>query len=275
MKKTLFILGIVLMLALTACGTQKSGNTSTSNKTTQTKTASESAFKISKAETAKVIAISKDTFGPVVDVVHTGDTVTWSNTDASIHQIVSYPNAPQSFKVGIKGNQKVTHKFTKPGIYRYYGKNAATYSKKMGDVSANKQAKSYPIPMRGVVVVLNANNKLPASAKASVNIPDSTMAFTPWNLTVNPGTTVSWSNHDDMTHMVASVPGYTVKQMKTLTLKKASGKGKMTFNQPGVYYYYCPMHAQWDSKTGQMIPQKSYGSFPYVMDGLIIVNAKK
>ncbi len=254
---------------------RKAVTTSTSKNEKSTKTSSATNFKIAKAENTNRVAITNNTFGPVVNVIHAGDTVTWANKDASEHKLVSFPNAPQSFNVDLQSNQNGTHKFTQPGVYRYYGKDSATYSKKMSDVEALKQSQAYPVPMRGVIVVLKKDNTLPASDSAKIDIPDSTMAFTPWNVTVNEGTTVKWSNHDDMPHMVATVPGYASKQTKTLTLKKANGSGQLTFDQPGVYYYYCPMHAKWNTKTGQMTPQKSYGSFPFVMDGLIVVNPKK
>lgn len=62
-------------------------------------------------------------------------------------------------------------------------------------------------------------------------------AFEPSSLTVAPGTTVEWTNHDDVPHTVVE---------KTLRFKSQAldtdDHYRHTFNAPGVYPYFCSIH---------------------------------
>ena len=230
-----------------------------------------SAFTIPKAENTNAIAMQNDLFGPVVAVVQTGATVTWTNQDATAHSVVAYPKAPAAFDVTVAPGNTGSVTFTKPGVYRYYSKQDASYDAKLNAVKANADSPAFPSPMRGVVLVLGQNDSLAANASDTVTIPDTSMMFEPWAITVKAGTKVTWTNNDGDMHVAATVPGMAAATMPTLSLPGDGGTASHTFTQPGVYYYYCPVHADWSASKDTMVPLKSYGSYPYVMDGIIIV----
>jgi len=62
-------------------------------------------------------------------------------------------------------------------------------------------------------------------------------SFTPQTLTVNVGTTVTWTNGDDVPHNVVS----TDKVFKSKTMD-TDEKFSYTFAKPGTYNYYCSIH---------------------------------
>jgi plastocyanin len=77
----------------------------------------------------------------------------------------------------------------------------------------------------------------PAVATDRVNLPKS-YKFDPPVITVKPGTTVTWTNHDDFPHTVQLLSG-------TDTGSHDLGIGKtvtITFNRPGTVYYHCSLH---------------------------------
>lgn len=230
-----------------------------------------STFTIPKAENTNAIAMRGDLFGPVVAVVTAGDTVTWTNQDATTHSVVAYPAQPASFDATVAPGKTGTVTFTKPGIYRYYSKQDASYDANLNAVKANADGPAFPSPMRGVIVVLGKDGTLPTSGSNAITIPEDSMMFEPWDLTVKAGTTVTWTNEDGDMHVASPVPDYVTQTFPTLSLPGSGGTASHTFDQPGVYYYYCAVHARWDAGTGTMVPLTSYGSYPYVQDGIIVV----
>jgi plastocyanin len=63
-------------------------------------------------------------------------------------------------------------------------------------------------------------------------------AFGPAQLTVAPGTTITWTNADSSPHQV-SVKGTALRTRVILKGQTAS----LTFNEPGTYEYTCGPHA--------------------------------
>lgn len=61
--------------------------------------------------------------------------------------------------------------------------------------------------------------------------------FTPATLTVPVGTTVTWTNRDDIPHTVVSDD----KSIKSKTLD-TDEKFTFTFSKPGTYSYFCSIH---------------------------------
>ncbi len=61
--------------------------------------------------------------------------------------------------------------------------------------------------------------------------------FDPPSITVTAGATVTWTNHDDIPHLVV-IPG--VKQRSAALDTDQSFS--YTFSQPGTYTYFCRMH---------------------------------
>jgi plastocyanin len=75
----------------------------------------------------------------------------------------------------------------------------------------------------------------PAAATAAVNVQN--FSFMPMDLTVAPGTTVTWTNNDSVAHTVTwddgSVDSGLFGQGETFSF---------TFDTPGTYGYYCKPH---------------------------------
>ena len=62
-------------------------------------------------------------------------------------------------------------------------------------------------------------------------------SFGPATVTVAAGTTITWTNHDDIPHTVVSTDG--VFKSKVLD---TDDKFSFTFDQPGTYAYFCSIH---------------------------------
>ncbi len=92
-------------------------------------------------------------------------------------------------------------------------------------------------------VTVNAQQN--AGRRAEVKIDN--FSFGPGTLTVPVGTTVTWTNRDDIPHTVVSTEG-TFKSRVLDTDDKFS----FTFNKPGEYTYFCSVHPK---MTGKVVAQ--------------------
>jgi plastocyanin len=64
------------------------------------------------------------------------------------------------------------------------------------------------------------------------------------DVTIAPGTTVTWTNHDDVPHVVAS----DTKIFKSQALD-TDDHFSYTFTKPGTYLYYCMIHPKMTAKV--------------------------
>jgi plastocyanin len=87
--------------------------------------------------------------------------------------------------------------------------------------------------------VLNASHGI-AAAPANATVDIAKFAFVPKEITVAPGTTVQWVNHDEIPHTITSARG----QDKVLASKglDTDDKYSFTFAKEGDYGYYCTVH---------------------------------
>jgi plastocyanin len=83
-----------------------------------------------------------------------------------------------------------------------------------------------------------------AAAAGPVEIKIDNYSFTPADITVAAGTTVTWVNHDDVPHTVRNNDG-TLKSKALDTDDKFS----MTFDKPGTYEYFCSIHPKMTAKV--------------------------
>ncbi len=90
-----------------------------------------------------------------------------------------------------------------------------------------------------------AASALPTRATMEVAIDN--FAFGPTDLTVAVGTTVTWTNRDDIPHTVVS----TEKVFKSKVLD-TDEKFSSTFSTPGTYPYFCSIHPK---MTGKVVVQ--------------------
>ena len=77
----------------------------------------------------------------------------------------------------------------------------------------------------------------PAVRTNQVDLPPS-YQFAPAHIQVAPGTTVTWTNHDNFTHSV-QVQGQTEVHMM-----RPGESAQITFSAPGEYNYVCTLHTQ-------------------------------
>ena len=78
--------------------------------------------------------------------------------------------------------------------------------------------------------------------------------FSPGRLTIKPGTTVTWTNRDDIPHTVASATrAFKSKAMDT------DESFSFTFSTPGEYAYFCSLHPH---MTGTIVVEGTTGSGP-------------
>jgi len=87
--------------------------------------------------------------------------------------------------------------------------------------------------------------KAPEPATAEVKVDN--FSFGPATLTVTVGTTVSWTNRDDIPHTIVS----TEKVFKSKVLD-TDEKFSFTFTKAGSYPYFCSIHPK---MTGSVVVQ--------------------
>ena len=88
-------------------------------------------------------------------------------------------------------------------------------------------------------------NDQPSAANAEVKIDN--FSFGPETLTVPVGTTVTWTNRDDIPHTVVSTDG--VFRSK---VRDTDERFSYTFDKAGTYPYYCSVHPK---MTGKVVVQ--------------------
>jgi plastocyanin len=76
-----------------------------------------------------------------------------------------------------------------------------------------------------------------AAENETVTVSIDNFAFAPTDLTVAPGTTVVWTNHDDIPHTVTSTEGV----FKSHALD-TDDSFSFTFEKVGSYRYFCSLH---------------------------------
>jgi plastocyanin len=80
-----------------------------------------------------------------------------------------------------------------------------------------------------------ANTQPPATTEVKID----NFSFTPVALTVTAGTTVTWTNHDDIPHTVVSADDAKTFKSKVMDTDE---KFSFTFTKAGTYTYFCSVH---------------------------------
>ena len=108
------------------------------------------------------------------------------------------------------------------------------------------------IPLMIVVaLLLTGSGAVKANAQQApaknVEIKIDNFSFAPGTLTVAAGTTVTWTNQDDIPHTAVSTDGvFKSKVMDT------DEKFSYTFTKPGTFPYFCSIHPK---MTGTIVVQ--------------------
>jgi plastocyanin len=96
--------------------------------------------------------------------------------------------------------------------------------------------------------VLVARAQTPATAVSIHNF-----TFNPQTVTVKAGTTVTWTNEDDIPHGIAA----TNNAFKRSPALDTDDHYSFTFTTPGTYQYFCYLHPH---MTGTIVVQAATGS---------------
>jgi plastocyanin len=75
--------------------------------------------------------------------------------------------------------------------------------------------------------------------------------FNPQRLTVKAGTTVTWTNQDDIPHTIVNPPVFRSKPLDT------EQSYSFTFTTPGTYTYFCSLHPH---MTGTIVVEGKTGA---------------
>ena len=91
----------------------------------------------------------------------------------------------------------------------------------------------------------HAQEKIAANAAApSPSVRIDNFSFTPAEITIAPGTTLTWVNGDDIPHTVAATnKAFRSKVMDT------DQHYSFTFTAPGTYDYFCSLHPHMQGKV--------------------------
>jgi plastocyanin len=128
-----------------------------------------------------------------------------------------------------------------------------TKSKKAGDMSRKSVwTAGFAVAMIIAVALLSAGlpmvkaNAQQASAK-SAEVKIDNFSFAPGAFTVAVGTTVTWTNRDDIPHTVVSTDGVFKSKVRD-----TDEKFSYTFAKAGDYPYFCSIHPK---MTGTVVVQ--------------------
>jgi plastocyanin len=99
----------------------------------------------------------------------------------------------------------------------------------------------------GSAAIIHGNSIVRAAdeGKAAPNITIDNFSFAPMEMTVAPGTTITWVNHDDVPHTVVS----TNQKFRSKALD-TDDQFSFTFTDGGTYSYFCSVHPM---MTGKII----------------------
>jgi plastocyanin len=98
-----------------------------------------------------------------------------------------------------------------------------------------------------MLMLLTGSESAKANDQPSAMVKIDNFVFGPQTLTVPVGTTVTWTNSDDIPHTAVSTDG--VFKSKVIDTDE---KFIYTFAKPGTYPYYCSIHPK---MTGKIIVQ--------------------
>jgi plastocyanin len=104
-----------------------------------------------------------------------------------------------------------------------------------------------PVPPAALATLPPPKPAHPADTSGGPSVSIENFNMVPAELTVTAGTTVVWTNHDDVDHTVtASESSFSSPAIPT------DGQFSYTFTTPGTYSYFCAIHP---FMTGKVIVQ--------------------
>lgn len=83
-----------------------------------------------------------------------------------------------------------------------------------------------------------AGNDVQDSAEVAI----ADFRYTPDDITIRAGTTITWSNQDNVTHTVTPDKGYETDEFQSSGAMLPGSSFSVTFTEPGTYLYFCEPH---------------------------------
>ena len=212
-------------------------------------------------------------FQPMIAAVTLGETLRVESVAARALRLVSAPTAPQRIERLVEAGRTVLLRPRKPGLYLLYDDLTTRFDPQVGQVAARSDSPFFPMPAYAVVLVTDRAGGGVALTGADVNIPDTTMTFQPWAVVCEAATPVRFTNNDMDAHVLAPTPEPQAQRgsFDPLPLPAHGGTGVVRLAEPGLYHYYCPVHARYRPAEYTFEPLRNFGGFPFVMDGVIAV----
>lgn len=213
-------------------------------------------------------------FQPMTAVLRRGQTLWIDSLAAQPLQLLSAPSAPQRIARYIGAGRAAALRLEVPGLYLLYDALSTRFDPAVQQVAARPGSRHFPLPAYAAVLVTDPDGGGVPLTGANVNIPDTSMTFQPWALVCRAGTAVRFTNSDMDAHVVVPVPvlgrGESAP-FAALPLPAHGGSGTIRLERPGLYHYYCPLHARYRPKEYTLEPLRQFAGFPFVMDGLVAV----
>ncbi len=168
-------------------------------------------------------------YSPDVAVVTQGDVVRWTNADAIVHTVTSTEDFGETFDSGLidKGETfSLDTSNLEPGEYEYLCSVHAW-------MNASLVIEAAPEPIKV---------SIPQGA-GFVGCEEADECYLPFEITVNAGDTVSWSNDDTVAHTVTSgIVTEGADEKFDSGLFNVDAAFEVTFNDSGTFDYFCQYH---------------------------------
>ncbi|MBA3822780.1 MAG: hypothetical protein H0X24_02605 [Ktedonobacterales bacterium] len=230
-------------------------------------------------------------FLPFITAINPNTTVIFKNADAATHTLKTVPNAdpttvggflnPGTITQSLNSGQQIGITFTTPGLYDLYDDTQATIDPTYHRVKANNGTVGFPYAPEAVVWVRgNPPGKVAPDTKNSViaGVDGFQYQFT----ALQYHGTLTLHNYDTDKHY-ASDPG-TFEGVNPTAIGNSvnvilgtddappdGGDTPLTFYVPGLYYYYCTAHANFNTQLQRAIPHKDASLYPIVMESFVLV----
>lgn len=243
------------------------------------------------SETQSSVVFHGHGFSPMMSHITVGSELELVSVSNNPLRLVSAPNTPETIARALTHNRPTTLRFSKPGLYLLYDEVTTRFDAKVGQVVARKESRQFPMPAYMVILVTDRHGGGLSPTARHITIPDSYMTFEPWACVVRANESVTFTNKDMDTHIVMPSPEpmlmpkhkigeadmedklwqQRMNSISPITLNSRGGAGALTLKQPGLHHYYCPIHVAYSATDYTFYPLKSYGGYPFIMDGVIVV----
>lgn len=230
-------------------------------------------------------------FITVVDPTTEGTTVTFVNNDTVPHDVRTVPLADptEAAFVNVSGRiaktipagGNVTLSLTKPGIYDLYDDTQATIDPHWKRVRAKANTAGFPYAAEAVIWVKGTIAGLPKTTQNGVTAGNDD--FMHDFVALAAGGKATWHDYDTDKHYVTDPGtfGPNINPTKfgdglnvikgTVDAPPDGGNMTLTFTTPGLYYYFCTAHADFDPYLQRDRAHPDSSIFPMPMEGFVLV----